>query len=67
MKEKQNKLLPGVHIPVLPYEEDILINNKINYAFLGAWNYEQEIKNKEKQFILTGGRFFTHVPKVRII
>lgn len=61
---KQNKLIPGVHIPIIKYTK---IKNNINYAFLGAWNYEKEILKKEQDFIKRGGRFITHVPYVRII
>ena len=39
----------------------------VDYAFLGAWNFKKEIMSKEKNFIKRGGKFITHVPKVRII
>ena len=63
--EKQGKLLPGVHIPVLPYTENSL--DGIDYAFLGAWNYESEIINKEKKYVDRGGKFISHVPNVRVL
>jgi methylation protein EvaC len=63
--DKQGKLSPGTHIPVIKYEENWWKNNK--YAFLGAWNYLDEIKNKEGTFINNGGKFITHVPTVQII
>ena len=34
---------------------------------LGAWNFASEIMRKEKKFLLRGGKFITHVPKVKII
>jgi len=61
---KQGKLSPGVHIPVVSPEEGF--NNSVDYAFLGAWNYEKEITQKEKGF-LKSNRFITHVPHVRFI
>lgn len=61
---KQNKFSPGVHIPVIPPEEGM--TEDVDYAFLGAWNFENEITAKEKDF-LRRGRFITHVPFVRII
>ena len=63
-KDKQGKLSPGVHIPVVSPEDGF--DNSVDYAFLGAWNYEEEIKKKESKF-LKSGRFISHVPYVRII
>jgi methylation protein EvaC len=63
--DKQGKLSPGTHIPVIKYKENWWKNNK--YAFLGAWNYFEEIKNKEGDFINNGGKFITHVPEVRYL
>ena len=63
--EKQGKLSPGVHIPIVPYKEGCL--EGIDYAFLGAWNYEKEIMNKEKKYVDRGGKFISHVPNVRVL
>jgi len=60
---KQGKLSPGMHIPVVCREGNL---SRVDYAFLGAWNYEEEICNKENDFLKTG-RFITHVPYVRLI
>ena len=62
---KWNKFTPGSHIPILKYRPEIL--NEIDYAFLGAWNFKKEILNKEKKYFKNGGKFITHVPKVKII
>ena len=43
------------------------INDTVDYAFLGAWNFKKEIKSKERGFLKKGGKFIVHVPKVRII
>jgi len=63
--EKQNKYMPGKKIKVIKY------NNRnikyIDYLFLGAWNFKNEILNKEKEFIKKGGKFITHVPMPKII
>ena len=56
--EKQNKYSPGVHIPVVSPED----NDDFDFAFLGAWNFIDEIKKKEE-----GKRFITHVPVVRVV
>ena len=62
---KQGKLSPGMHIPVVSPQEGF--NLSVDYAFLGAWNYLEEIKQKEFHFIKRGGKFITHVPKVSIV
>lgn len=64
-KNKQGKFTPGKHIPIIPPLD--MVKEKIDYAFLGAWNFMREIKNKEKKFLKSGGKFITHVPKVRIV
>lgn len=56
--EKQNKYSPGTHIPIVSPEG----NTDFDFAFLGAWNFADEIKKKE-----VGKRFITHVPAVRVI
>tara|TARA_R110002020_G_scaffold37124_4_gene111982 strand:+ start:21369 stop:22556 length:1188 start_codon:yes stop_codon:yes gene_type:complete len=61
---KHGKLSPGAHIPVISPEEGF--NDTVDYAFLGAWNYENEICEKERKF-LKKNRFITHVPYVRFI
>ena len=63
--EKQNKFMPGVKIKVKKYK--FLNRNKVDYAFLGAWNFKEEILKKEKKFLKMGGKFITHIPKPRII
>ena len=62
---KQGKFTPGQHIPIISPE--IGMNNQVDYAFLGAWNFKKEILKKEKEFIRMGGNFITHVPFPKII
>ena len=62
-KNKQGKFTPGKHIPIKPPCD--MVKEKIDFAFLGAWNFAKEIKNKEKKFLKNGGKFITHVPTVR--
>jgi len=63
--DKQNKYTPGTRIPIYKYEG---INNRnIDFIFLGAWNFKDEIFKKEKKFVSQGGRFITHTPKPKII
>ena len=64
-KNKQGKFTPGTHIPIV--SPDTGINNSVDFAFLGAWNFKKEILKKEKNYIKRGGKFITHVPKIKII
>ena len=61
---KKGKYTPGTHIPILKYKG---IPDNVQFAFLGAWNFKDEIFKKEKKFIKRGGRFISHVPYPRII
>ena len=61
---KQNKLSPGVHIPVLSFKK---LKKYPEYFFLSAWNHSKEIMSKEKKFKKAGGKWITHVPSVKII
>jgi methylation protein EvaC len=62
---KQGKFSPGMHIPIVPYEN--FVSNPPDYAFLFAWNHMDEIMSKEKNFRTNGGNWITHIPKVRIL
>ena len=63
---KINKYTPGTNIKIKKYIKK-LTTKYCNYAYLGAWNFKEEILKKEKQFLTQGGRFITHVPTPRII
>ena len=62
---KQGKYTPGTHIKIISPENGM--NETVDYAFLGAWNFKKEIFKKEKNFLKRGGKFITHVPKVMIL
>ena len=57
--------MPGKAIKIYKYNKKLL--NHINYIFLGAWNFKDEIFKKERLFIKRGGKFITHVPYPRIL
>ncbi len=63
--DKQNKYTPGTKIPIYKYEN--LNNKNIDFIFLGAWNFKDEIFKKEKKFVKEGGKFITHTPYPKII
>ena len=56
---KQGLYSPGVHIPVVS-RESININD-YDYAFLGAWNFADLIKENETEFVKNGGEFISHL------
>ena len=64
-KNKQGKFTPGQHLPIISPEAGM--NDSVDYAFLGAWNFKREIIKKEKKFINRGGKFITHVPYVKVL
>tara|TARA_B100000963_G_C22591581_1_gene655780 strand:+ start:25 stop:1212 length:1188 start_codon:yes stop_codon:yes gene_type:complete len=64
-KDKQNKFTPGTKIPIYKYSG--FIEKNIDFIFLGAWNFKEEIFKKEKKFIKKGGKFIIHTPMPRII
>ena len=64
-KDKQNKYTPGTKIPILKYLG--FIEKDVDFVFLGAWNFQKEIFNKEKKFIKRGGKFIIHTPKPKIL
>ena len=63
--DKQNKYTPKSRIPIEKYDKNKLKN--VDYCFLGAWNFLDEIIEKEKEFISNDGNFITHIPEVKII
>ena len=62
---KVNKYLPGSKILIKKYKK--LNRSNIDFVYLGAWNFKDEIFKKEKKFILNGGKFITHVPFPKLI
>ena len=63
--DKQNKYTPGTKIPIHKYPG--FIEKNIDYIFLGAWNFKEEIFKKERKFIKKGGKFVIHTPIPKII
>jgi SAM-dependent methyltransferase len=61
---KQNKLLPGTHIPVVSPEE--LMRAKPDYVLILPWNLRDEICLQLDAIKEWGGRFVTPVPLVQI-
>ncbi len=63
--ERQGRLIPGMHIPILP--PDKFKEDKPDFAILFAYNYFEEVMKKETNFIKNGGRFIVPLPEPKII
>jgi SAM-dependent methyltransferase len=61
---KQNKFLPGTHIPVVSPEE--LMRAKPDYVLILPWNLRDEIQQQLAGIRAWGGRFVTPVPLARM-
>jgi methylation protein EvaC len=61
---KQNTLSPGMHIPVLPYDQ--FRDSNPDYVLLFAWNHSTEIMEKEKEF-MKHRKWIIYVPEVKVI
>ncbi len=62
--EKQGKLLPGSHIPVVSPSE-IAVRRPDN-LFILPWNIAPEIMQQQAQIRDWGGRFVTAIPKLTV-
>jgi len=61
---KQNKLSPGAHIPVLPYDQ--FRESNPDYVLLFAWNHATEIMKKERDYMGNDRHWITYIPKVKV-
>jgi len=62
---KQGLVTPGHHIPIYP--EDALITTQPDYTLILAWNFVNEITQKQSEYSRRGGKFIIPVPKVEIV
>lgn len=63
--EKQNKLYPGIHIPII--SRDNLHKIKPDYLLLLAWNFADEMMEKTQDYKEKGGKYIIPVPEMKII
>jgi SAM-dependent methyltransferase len=61
---KQNKFLPGTHIPVVSPQH--LMQEKPDYVLILPWNLSTEIRQQLADINSWGGRFVTPVPLARV-
>lgn len=62
---KQGLLAPGSHIPIVP--EEAINNVQPNFALILAWNFSEEIMEKQSKYLEQGGKFIIPVPDVRVV
>ena len=62
---KQNKLSPGAHIPVLPYDQ--FRESNPDYVLLFAWNHATEIMKKESDYMGHDRHWITYIPNVKVM
>ena len=63
--EKQDRLLPGSHVPVLAPEA--LYDRKPGYVVILPWNLAAEISAEHAGISDWGGRFVTAVPELQVL
>ncbi len=62
---KQNKFLPGTHIPV--YDEQKIKDEKPDYIVILPWNLKDEISKQLSYIGDWGGKFVVAVPELQIL
>jgi SAM-dependent methyltransferase len=61
---KQNRFLPGVHIPI--YEPDAIHETRPNYVLILPWNLREEIQAQLRAVREWGGQFVTAIPGLEV-
>jgi SAM-dependent methyltransferase len=61
---KQGRWIPGAGLPILPVEA--LLERKPDYLLLLAWNFADEIRAQQTEFISSGGQFILPVPEPKV-
>jgi len=62
---KQNKFLPGSHIPV--FNEELLKDQKPDFVIILPWNLREEIMQQLSYIKDWGGKFVIPIPSLQII
>lgn len=63
-KSKQDKFMPGSHIPILSPEE--LETNRPDYLLILPWNIATEVREQLGHLAEQGTKFVTAVPELRV-
>ena len=62
---KQNKFMPGSHIPILP--PSALLDVNADYIIILPWNIANEVTESYKNLIEKGTKFLVAVPNLQIL
>lgn len=62
---KQGSYTPGMHIPVI--SEQKFHEDPADYALLLAWNYADDILQKESEYRRGGGKFILPIPEPEVV
>ena len=62
---KHGKLMPGVHVKILPTEE--LVSDMPDYVLMLPWNFRDEILAQQAEYRRRGGKFIIPLPDVRVV
>lgn len=62
---KQNKYMPGSHIPILPPAE--LAKRKPDWVIILPWNIAEEVTQQQQQVRAWGGKFVIAVPELKVL
>ena len=64
-KAKQNKYMPGSHIPI--FEPNKLIDSQADYILILPWNIAKEIRENFKNNLKSSSKFVVAVPALTIL
>jgi SAM-dependent methyltransferase len=62
---KKGLYSPGYHLPVFPSQK--LYQDKPDYVIMLAWQYQEPIIARNKQFSEQGGTFIVPLPEIRVV
>ncbi len=62
---KQNRYLPGVHIPIVGPEK--IAETKPDYVLILPWNIKTEVMEQMKHVRSWGGKFVVAIPKTMVL
>ena len=62
---KQNKFMPGSHIPILPPAD--LASHRPDWVFILPWNIADEVMQQQQQVLAWGGKFVIAVPELKVL
>lgn len=62
---KQNKFMPGSHIPIL--KPQALHEASVDYVVIFPWNLVEEVRLQNERLVVSGTQFVTAIPSLKFI